>query len=77
MEDSRKSQYNGGSGEDALIEAIRQLDVITREPVKIFYIIRFSIGEIKYSIISQQQMRLPGMILSAISNTIEDRLSRN
>lgn len=74
MEERRKSQYNGGSGENALMEAMRQLDVITSEPAKIFYIIKFSIGEIKYSIISQQQMRLPGMILSAISNTIEDRV---
>ena len=56
------------------MEAIRQLDVITREPVKTFYIIKFSIGEIKYFIISQQQMRLPGMLLSAISNTIEDKV---
>jgi len=61
-------EVNKGGGGKKSYEFILKID-------KIFNIL--SVGEIKYSIISQQQMRLPGMILSAISNTIEDRLSRN
>ena len=59
---------------DALIEVMEQIGPIRKEPLKKFYVIKFSIGKIKYSIISQQQTRLPGMILSAISHTIEDRV---
>jgi len=75
MEERREyPRYNRDLDEvNAIREVARQLGAIIREPVKRFYRIEFSIGEIKYSIISQQKIRLPRMALFAIINHFDSK----
>ncbi len=73
MEEGRKSQYNGGVGEvNALMEVMEQIKSITKEMLnssrlRDFYRVEFSLGGIRYSIITSNPTRLPNMVFSAIN----------
>ena len=80
MEERRKnSKYRWGKREvDALLEAMKQLVSISIEmennpTLREIYKIEFSIGDIKYSILTKYPTRLPEMIFSAIESHLDSK----